>query len=440
MSQDEKNNGFENQESNRGKEPIQYVQVTPYGYPPEDDEIDLADLFAVLYRRKKLVAAVTILFVLLAFGASQMMPKKYKAETMVEIGQVPIDGKYQKVEDSEAAKNRISSLAKLIALEMTTEKKSETDPLGFSIEDDLNLELPKEGNIAAIDLLVSEKNSAKALAFLARLNEKLIKDYELMLKQYENEILSSINNRRIEIKKLESKIANSKKNIAFTEEQYNALMKAKQARISELEQMLNNTRENREILRKDIATLQQEKDSLADRIKETESRYAELLGAGSAKGGNSSEIMLLLRQEADYLSQMRERQLVQIPQTIRQLEYELNELDEKTKTIQLEKATETDALLGLHQELNNEIEEIQYQILDLMEEKEKINISIKQDELKLDTMIKTNVFVKPRLSDNPISPNVKLIVALGLVGGFFLAVFLAFMAEFWYRNKQKITG
>jgi capsular polysaccharide biosynthesis protein len=440
MSQDEKNNGFENQESNRGKEPIQYVQVTPYGYPPEDDEIDLADLFAVLYRRKKLVAAVTILFVLLAFGASQMMPKKYKAETMVEIGQVPIDGKYQKVEDPEAVKNRISSLAKLIALEMTTEKKSETDPLGFSIKDDLNLELPKEGNIATIDLLVSEKNSAKALAFLVRLNEKLIKDYELMLKQYENEILSSINMGRIEIKKIESKIANSKKNIAFTEEQYSALMKAKEARISELEQVLNNTRENREILRKDIATLQQEKESLADRIKETESRYAELLEAGSAKGGNSSEIMLLLRQEADYLSQMRERQLVQIPQTIRQLEYELNELDEKTKTIQLEKATEMDALLGLHQELNNEIEEIQHQILDLVEEKEKINISIKQNELKLDSMIKTNVFVKPRLSDNPVSPNVKLIVALGLVGGFFLAVFLAFMAEFWYRNKQKITG
>ncbi len=440
MSQDEKNNGHENQEIDRAKEPIQYVQVTPYGYPPEEDEIDLADLFAVLYRRKKLIAAVTVLFVLLAFGASQMMPIKYKAETMVEIGQIPLDGKYEKIENSEAVKNRVSSLAKLVALEMLTETENETNTLGFSIKDDLEVEMPKEGNIATIELVVGEKNSEKGLAFLASLNEKLAKDYKLIFNQYENEILSAINNAKIEISKIESKIENATKSIAFTEEQYGALMKAKQARISELEKALNNIREIKEVLRKEVENLQQEKETLSSRIKEAENRYAELLGVGSEKGGNSSEMMLFLRQEADYLSQMRERQLVQIPQTIRQLENELKELDEKTTTIELEKATETEALLGLRQELNNKIEEIQQQILDLEGEKEKINVSIKQDEHKLDSMIKTNVFVKPRLSNNPVSPNVKLIVALGLVGGLFLAVFLAFMAEFWSRNKQKITG
>jgi len=50
------------------------------------------------------------------------------------------------------------------------------------------------------------------------------------------------------------------------------------------------------------------------------------------------------------------------------------------------------------------------------------------------------------LSDNPLDPRLSksLTDMEGLrssrVGGFILAVFLAFMAEFWYRNKQKITG
>ncbi len=123
------------------------------------------------------------------------------------------------------------------------------------------------------------------------------------------------------------------------------------------------------------------------------------------------------------------------------------EHEEKVQEIErnIEKLNETKALgekklAFLEPELEDKIQEIEAQLKKLEVSKQEVRLGIEGDKNRLENMIRTSVIVEPNISDDPISPNVKLIVALGLVGGFFLAVFLAFMAEFWYRNKQKITG
>jgi chromosome segregation ATPase len=218
-------------------------------------------------------------------------------------------------------------------------------------------------------------------------------------------------------------------------------MDAQRKRIDELERTIQKAETRQEAIETELESLQLEKEELSQRIQEIEDRYTRLLQKGkeSGTGGTSAE-MTLLNAETVFLSQMRERLLVKIPQTMKERREEMQILDEIIREARMEKEEETERLLALSPERDEEIEKIQNQILELEKSKEQLAISIEQDQNKLDNLITTSVYVKPRLSDEPVAPNVKLIVALGFIGGLFLAVFLAFMAEFWSKNKQKITG
>ncbi|MFP4482805.1 MAG: Wzz/FepE/Etk N-terminal domain-containing protein [Thermovirgaceae bacterium] len=435
---DTNNTSGKDEKDFQDQQPVQYIQVAPYGsYPPEEDEIDLADLFAVLYRRRKFIAIATVLFIILAFGMTKIMPKKFKAETMVEIGQVPIEGKYEKVESSDAVANRISSLVKLTALEMS----KETETLGFSIKEGLEVDVPKDGNVATIGLIVAEDATDKGLDFLSRVNDKLNQEYTHFFEQYKNEIRAEIASKKMEIRTVNSTISNLTEKIAKVKDQYENRMDAQRGRINELERTIQKAETRQEAIETDLESLQLEKEELSKKIQEVEERYSQLLQKGkeSGTGGTSAE-MTLLNTETVFLSQMRERLLVKIPQTIKELREELQTLDERIREARMKKEEETERLLTLSPERDEEIEKIQNQILELEESREQIAISMEQDQNKLDNLITTSVYANPRLSENPVSPNVKLIVALGFVGGLFLAVFLAFIAEFWSRNRQKITG
>jgi len=91
----------------------QMMQVPPYGwYPPEEDEIDLADLAGVLFRRKWFIAVLTILSACLAFGAGFMMTEKYSAMSIIEIGQIQTGDEYRHIESPAASAERLRGIAK----------------------------------------------------------------------------------------------------------------------------------------------------------------------------------------------------------------------------------------------------------------------------------------------------------------------------------------
>ncbi|MFA9462544.1 Wzz/FepE/Etk N-terminal domain-containing protein [Thiohalorhabdus sp. Cl-TMA] len=52
----------------------------------------------------------------------------------------------------------------------------------------------------------------------------------------------------------------------------------------------------------------------------------------------------------------------------------------------------------------------------------------------------TEVVMEPTYSENPVAPSTRMIAALGLVLGGFMAVFLAFLVEFWVNNRDRIKG
>ena len=88
------------------------------------------------------------------------------------------------------------------------------------------------------------------------------------------------------------------------------------------------------------------------------------------------------------------------------------------------KVENIEALRGLFRDLNSAISEQQGRIADLQAQKDGIQ--------------PTRLLLEPRFSENPVSPNRRLHMALGLVLGVFLGVFVAFLVEFWANNRDRI--
>jgi uncharacterized protein involved in exopolysaccharide biosynthesis len=252
----------------------------------------------------------------------------------------------------------------------------------------------------------------------------------------------------MEIQKLEMEIKNLQNKISELKRQYEEQAKQQQNVIKSLESTIENTQNQKEFSLEKTSLLQQEKEDLAERITEAEMRYRKLLESKlasneEAKGTEAVGLMLFnseILQAQNYLSELRDRLLLEIPEAISQLDVDIKGYDNTLAELHEQKTLEQKRLANLQPELNEKIEELEGQIKALKSDQRELELNIEDAENRLKNMIKTSVIVEPRMSDNPVAPNVKLIVALGFVGGVFLAVFMAFMLEFWSRNKQKITG
>jgi len=446
MSEKETNNtSGEDEKESQDQESGRHIQVAPYGwYSPDEDEIDLADLFGVLYRRRVMIALTTVLFVVLAFGASQILTEKYNFSAILEIGKIMRGDNFVTVESPTAVSNKLTAFAKAVEGQMS----EETEELGFLVKNDLDVDAPEDGNVVTVDLTAPESARDNALEFLSRINGEIIRDHSRIFDQLERSIQSEISKEEIEIQKLETGIKNVQNKISELKRQYEEQVKQRQNVIKSLENTIENTQNQKEFSLEKISLLQQEKEGLAERIQEIEARYSRLLDSKlaaneEAKGTDAVGLMLFnseIMQTQNYLSKLRDRLLLEIPEDISQLEVDIKGFDNTLAELHEQKTLEQKRLANLQPELNEKIEELEGQINVLKANQRERELNIEDAENRLKNMIKTNVIVEPRMSDEPVAPNVNLIVALGFVGGAFLAVFLAFMLDFWSRNKQKITG
>ncbi len=93
----------------------------------------------------------------------------------------------------------------------------------------------------------------------------------------------------------------------------------------------------------------------------------------------------------------------------------------------------------------NEIDNVKMNIADLEVQRDK-ELPMKKKALenrivtlkaKLDAIRPIEVLTPPRSSRKPVKPKKKVIFTLATFAGFFVAIFLAFVKDFWERNKQR---
>ncbi|MBA2882653.1 LPS O-antigen subunit length determinant protein (WzzB/FepE family) [Desulfosalsimonas propionicica] len=180
------------------------------GYGPAEDEIDLADLAAVLFRWKWVIIGLTLIFGCAAFGATSVMTEKYRAETILQIGQVPVP------------ERSVSQIKQgTINIEMKTREEAAAEKLrgfarqvfanppfkgstGFSLQNDLAVSASEDGG-GIVEIRLKAPRSADPLDFLTRLNEKLIKDHEQMIHMDRASLNSRITETKNRIKEHQAK-------------------------------------------------------------------------------------------------------------------------------------------------------------------------------------------------------------------------------------------
>jgi len=155
----------------------------PGGYGPHEDEIDLADLIAVLYRRRRLIVVVTLIFALatagMVTGRRLVLPEKYTASTIIEVGQLYVGNSdkgsdYEKVESLSSSEDRIKDLAKVIyrKKQVNPAKKDKSQNPGFSLEDDFKVSYSENGSVMELEL--EAYRGSNALSFLERVADAFI--------------------------------------------------------------------------------------------------------------------------------------------------------------------------------------------------------------------------------------------------------------------------
>ncbi len=538
----------EQRKQDREKEEARNHPPGPYGwYPPEEDEIDLAELVGVIFRRKWLIIGLIVIVGLAAVAYTLRQPEKYSASTMIEIGQVYTGDGFRKVESSTSIKNRVTSLGEAVKGNMKKDlpEKDVQEALHFSLKEDLEIEVPKDGTMVTMSL--EAPKSSMARPFLRNVTQALIEDHDRIFNQERTSLANQIQSDQIRMNTVETAIDTTRRNYATKkldlqsilerldiqdqelsnelqqlQRQFANQMQVKENAIQQLTNKMNEAnrtfqenlqkKENQiqeqqhaigniktqiEVIQQEISLLDQERDDLAKRITKNEERYNQLLDSkweANKKAAGAEAISLMLYSSEiqhlqNYLDQLRQRLLFDIPEQkskhraritelnskiqnveaeIRLIQTQKEQLKErKTEQLQnllaqqelerikLDQFTEelkeqTQTLEGKKQELQInkkerrlELEqldqELQDKVQNLQADQKQLQIKIDESQSKLDNMITTQVLVAPQFSENPVGSNLKRNAALGLVVGLFLGIFGAFVLEFWRKNRDKIV-
>lgn len=415
----------------------------PTHYPPHEDEIDLAELAGVLFRRKWTIVVTTAAVLLLAFIYTVIQAPVYNANTLMELGQVLTEDGYHRVETPNEARNRLTSLAQAVANDMK-DGSQEKQSLKFSVGNDFKVNAPEEGNI--ISLEVESPHDTSTLDFLNKTSKAFIADHNRILDQEKNQIKTQIKSKKIAKENVNIQLAKLKNKINKINRSYNQNRSIKQNEINRLERDIEDIQSEKNYLKQKVSLLHEEKKSLQRRIEKAQERYDQLfdskLAANKEATGANAVSMMLFSNEVnriqDQIYQLRDRQLFKIPEQINKLQTRLQEINSQIRNKRSEKELAAQELKQLEPERKEKIEEIRGDIKAQKRKKDKLQIDIDDLQNRLDNMITTQVIMAPSFSDNPSSPNMKLNLALGLVLGVFIAVFLAFLREFWVKNKDKI--
>lgn len=121
----------------------------PVPHHPEDDEIDLAQLVGVLFRRWPLILFCTLLAVLIGVGYGLTLPSLYSFTSMIQIGQYQTTEEgYKDIQSHGAAAQHLKATAQTVYKKCTNGEN--TIELGFSLQEDFQVTPSEQGGILEI--------------------------------------------------------------------------------------------------------------------------------------------------------------------------------------------------------------------------------------------------------------------------------------------------
>ena len=419
-----------------------------------DDEIDLRELFKIIWDKKVFIVVFTLLVTILAGLYAYSKTPIYEVKSYVEIGYI----NKEKIEDTDALEHKLKVVFQV------ENPKYEEDSFEKGIVSSIKqikgvksfLEIKTEAtsNEAALN-----KNK-EVLKFIQESSQESIKQYEIVLentilnKKREIDFINEINIKNIkseidilkeqELKNIDTKIAILKnQNIESINKEISLL---KTQEIPKLKTQINFLVNSKiKSLQDKIATYSK---SLNDYINEVDKINSNIGKTDNATAMVAS-VQILNYQNLITNSQNQIKDLeLQIEviqnETIPDLKYKLENITNvQIKNLEYKKANM----------LSVDIKDLENQKLNVSNEKirklqDKINIELQTKISQLNEEIDTLNFKKSEqnlsntklvgeyiVNDFPVKPKKSLIVAVAFVTGFILSIFLVFLINFIRKIK-----
>ncbi len=455
------------------------------------DEIDIVDLIKVVVRQKKIIIATVALALIAAvILAFFVLTPQYEIGVIVKPGITGFNDKGQPVYDfkPQDLKAWIQGKAykqmlfkkygkKIPNVLVSLDKKGSTIVLKLYhnnpevgralLKDILNLIGDEKGGLKKPRRLVIEQLT------LTKFIESKLRELKLIDAEKEK-INADIEKLKLKIllletqkKNLENEISKRQKDIEMVDVEKIKMEKD----LALLSEKIKTTLKHIEILKENYNALATAKDELRKKIQTINKNTNELIKLRNTliQSQNYDKIALLMysniiQENITYVSNLEQR--------ILQLTKEMNDNNDKInqERLKIEKLEKAKDILKIRQskELDKKKFDIEIAIQKLRRKKEEVLNAEKKDILaqidklvikrdkelekrrrdlegtikkltaRRDSLSIIQVIQSPYASPTPVKPRKRMILALALVSSLFIGLFLAFLKEFWEKNKIKV--
>ncbi len=370
-----------------------------------DDEIDLYELFLILSRRKRLILAITIGFILFASVLAFVIPPKYKVEAIIRPGVTGFDENGIPVNDWKVAdfktwieskpyeRTLISKYGKYLP-----EIEAHPSRGGGLLSLTLDTPWPEKGKHIIMDVIN---------LFLDRVsgsNSKITSEKYLLKQEIEKE-KNTLPLIAIEKQKIDTQISYLKSKYTSESREISA--------IKEYVEILKTTK-NR--LEKQI--------TLIDKNTKKLMKLRDKALKDTSNGDTLSLLMYsnVIQNNITYASNL-QTMLMHIEEKINAKKREVEERKLRIKEIEKQ-------IKDLELKRDKELEKERFDIQN----------TIKQLEIKLSMLRPVEVVQPPYSSIKPVKPKKLLMVTVAGVSGLFLGIFLAFFVEWWVEARKKYSS
>ncbi len=446
--------------------------VIPYGYmpynQPEEDEIDLKELWRTLKRRKKSVMATTAIVFAIAVAYIFLAKPLYEAKATLEIGKELTKNKdgvlvTKYFENSKSLKEHLDvkydTAGKYRDKNATAYISAVSVPKKGATEGFITITALGENNIDAINMIKKpiEEISASHRAYYDTIIEKkrdAVEDLERQISYDKNTLLPHLKKnlellQSVELKKIDEKISLVKSiDLKQIEDKISLLKSIDLKKIDdkidlmkkvEIPALKEKIKQNEaEIAKKEAAIKAMQKE--IKRVAKKDPALATMTSMLVANLQNDiGRINIKIIDLESQIEKIRKEVIADLEAKKKRLLEETIPNLEKRKSRLLQ-----ETIPNLEAEKRRLLEEVIPQkkadikrLLTITIPQKQMQISQIKTSMKEPYLVMTHVVGKIYTHDYPVKPKKKLVLAVALVTGLFLGVFLAFFLEFIAKNEKR---
>jgi capsular polysaccharide biosynthesis protein len=385
-----------------------------------DDEIDLAELVAELWKRKWIIIGVTVACTILGVAYALSKEAIYEYSTTIQIGTRIVDDETRPIERPEAVAAKLESSYIPEAVRTYQDKIASNGDAFTSLQ--VSVDRPDDTNIVLLSSEGSEEGSRHYIPLHNRVVDHLIQDHERETELERVRLKNQLQKARQELERVtDERVLRVERDEITT-------------RISAARNELEKLKDQAELINAELENLDVREELVRSRMEELaqfieQGRKRRAQAQTEVTGGADSMALMLIDNELqgyiDRRTELEERLLVELPESRATLRTRLEE-NQRAQAMQSETIGALEARL-------------QKLVLDQEREIPSAQAEVEEIRAQLDALRETRALLPPQRSLQPIGASAPLIVALSVILGGMLGVFLALGSMFAQSVRQRVA-